>query len=251
MTDSESAPTDPADQAADADILCWTRMQSEAGQRLDAIIARKELERRAGGGLFLWGVGNAPGRLPARLARAGTQPAVVFSVMKTPPKAADSAPGTILVWRRLMSADGHEALLPGHCLVTSRGGGADHKLRHHALICRSWEPLSLKDHGGFDPHAYRNIGGTGAPVGSSQVTALLRRVGPSAAGDYRINMRATLAAGLWVRLSDPIALCGTKIAAIHDVGPDLTVDGWLDLVAWLREGPPRPGSGQDRQLSLL
>ncbi len=251
MTDSESDSTEPADQAADAGILCWTRMQSEAGQGLGAIIGRKELERRAGGGLFLWGVGNAPGRLPARLARAGTQPAVVFSVMKTQPKAADSRPGTTLVWRRFVSADGREALLPGHCLVTSRGGGTDHKMRHNALVCRSWEPLGLGDHGGFDPNAYRNLGGTGAPVGASQVTALLRRVGPAATGGYRINMRATLSAGLWVRLCDPVALCATKITAIHGVGPELTVDGWLELVTWLREGPSWAGNGQAWQPALL
>ena len=41
------------------------RMQAEAGQRLETIIARKEIERQAGEGLFLWGVGSAPSRAPA------------------------------------------------------------------------------------------------------------------------------------------------------------------------------------------
>lgn len=52
----------PAAQPAtvhDGDTLvCWSRMQAEAGQSLDAIVRRKELEREANGGLFLWGVGN-------------------------------------------------------------------------------------------------------------------------------------------------------------------------------------------------
>lgn len=250
MLGLESDSTFSPDQAA-ADIICWTRMQSEAGQRLDAIIARKELERRAGNGLFLWGVGNAPGRLPDMLARSGARPPVVFSVMKTQPKIADSAPSATLAWRCLISADGRETPLPEHCLVTSRGGGAGQKSRHHALVCRSWEPLGLEDHGSFDPSAYRNLGGTGAPVGASQVTALLRRVGPSVIGDYRIDMRATLDAGLWVQLSDPVALCTARIAAIHDVDPTLTVDGWRDLVMWLREGPPRAVSGRAWQPALL
>ena len=42
------------------DMVCWTRMQAESGQNIEVIIARKELERRTGGGLFFWGVGNAP-----------------------------------------------------------------------------------------------------------------------------------------------------------------------------------------------
>ena len=42
--------------------ICWTRMQSEAGEGLPKILRRKDLERRAGAGLFFWGVGNAPAR---------------------------------------------------------------------------------------------------------------------------------------------------------------------------------------------
>ena len=33
-------------------IVCWTRMQAEAGQSIETIVARKELERRAGGACF-------------------------------------------------------------------------------------------------------------------------------------------------------------------------------------------------------
>lgn len=35
------------------EVVCWTRMQAEAGQNINRIIARKEAERRAGGGLYL------------------------------------------------------------------------------------------------------------------------------------------------------------------------------------------------------
>ena len=54
---------------AQPEYLCWTRMQVEAGQALESIIARKEIERRAGGGLFFWGVGNAPSTAINALAR--------------------------------------------------------------------------------------------------------------------------------------------------------------------------------------
>src|ERR1700730_13554838 len=38
------------------EFVCWSRMQAEAGQQLEAIIFRKERERQAGGGMFCWGV---------------------------------------------------------------------------------------------------------------------------------------------------------------------------------------------------
>jgi hypothetical protein len=38
----------------DVDIICWTRMQSEAGQGLNEIVARKEVERFSGNSFF-WG----------------------------------------------------------------------------------------------------------------------------------------------------------------------------------------------------
>src|SRR5437773_1823143 len=52
-------------------VICWTRMQAEAGQGIEAIVSRKELERQAGGGLFCWGIGNAPPRSLSALVRAG------------------------------------------------------------------------------------------------------------------------------------------------------------------------------------
>jgi hypothetical protein len=70
-----------------SEILCWSRMQAEAGQELAAIMARKELERLAGDGLFFWGIGNAPSRAVGQLARVGHEIDVVFSVMKSRPKA--------------------------------------------------------------------------------------------------------------------------------------------------------------------
>jgi hypothetical protein len=82
-------------------------MQFESGQELAAIARRKEIERAVGDGIFLWGVGNPPGLLPGRLARACLEPVAVFSIMKTRPKAVDATPALVLAWRRWMSADGH------------------------------------------------------------------------------------------------------------------------------------------------
>lgn len=228
-------------------IVCWTRMQAEAGQGLERIMARKELERQANGGTFLWGVGNAPGAEPARLAREDVPVDVVFSVMKSRPKAQDANVSDLNVWRGYVDQFGRERQLPIGTLVTSRAG--DHSATpraHYALMCRSERALGIGDLGPFDPTAFRNVGGRGAPVGASQVTALLRATGstPSAAAGYRANFRASLTGGYWVRLTDPVRL-GTAAAAAAVVRLSevdaLCTGGWLELVAELRRGPRRHG----------
>ncbi|GJD92487.1 hypothetical protein BHAOGJBA_6041 [Methylobacterium hispanicum] len=216
--------------------VCWSRMQAEAGQLLDEIIARKERERRASGGVFLWGVGNAPSRLINSLARLSVSVPVVFSAMKTKPKSADLAPLRTVAWRKYVDENGIERPLPASSLVTSRGDSAlGVKARHYALMCYSDTPLSLSRGIPFDPTAYRNAGGAGAPVGASQVTALLKQVDkPAAASSYEVNIAAWLTSGYWVRLSDPIELNTKTISEIASF--DGGTDQWLDLVRRARGG---------------
>ena len=241
---------------AEAEIVCWSRMQTEAGQGLKAIFARKEAERAAGGGIFLWGVGNAPGATTGRLVRAGVNPPVVFSVMKSRPKPADVGPASVIAWRSYVTVDGREISLPAHALVTSRGLiGTALPSRHYALFCHSHAPLALGDFGGFDPGGFRNLGGTGAPVGASQVTALLRRSGPVTGESYRVNLAATLIGDLWVRLGDPVVLSSDKLEALHAFDADASIGQWLDLVASMRDGPVqaerRPRASCSPQLAFF
>ncbi|RYG87127.1 MAG: hypothetical protein EON59_08295 [Alphaproteobacteria bacterium] len=234
----------------DLKIVCWSRMQSEAGQGLQAIVARKELERQAGDGVFFWGVGNAPGSEPARLARERVPIDVVFSIMKSKPKPQDVKPAELQLWRGYIDQFGVEQVLPQGALITSRAHPADARARsHYALMCRTDEPLSLHDHGPFDPSAFRNVGGRGAPVGSSQVTAMLRLVDPrpSDVAGYRANLRATLTGGYWVRLTDSIRLPSTAATSLLDRldgVEDLNRDRWIALVEQLKIGQgverPRP-----------
>jgi hypothetical protein len=236
-----------------SNVLCWSRIQSEAGQGLDYILIRKEHERVAGEGLFWWGVGTAPGPAARALARTQCQLDIIFSVMKSQPKQADVAPRGLLIWRRFVDSDGNERDLPRHVLVTSRAEtrlGA--KLAHYALVCWSEEPLRLTDQGPFDPSAYRNLGGTGAPIGASQVTALVRRVSAeSRTCAYRINMKARLAEALWVKLADPVPVCDTKRALMDRwLSPPvaLSASDWRELVAQFREGPEQQFIEPQRRL---
>jgi hypothetical protein len=220
------------------EYVCWSRMQTEAGQELEEIIARKELERRAGEGIFLWGVGNPPALVAKVLARARVPVRMIFSIMKSRPKLVDLAPSRTVAWRRYVDAHGAERPLPANALVTSRGDAAGGAKRvHYALMCRSDQPLRIRRGVPFDPSAFRNAGGTGARVGASQVTALLRRTGTDALGtDYEANLSAWLVDSYWVRLTDPIELDQDKLELLsRSARQD---KGWLDLVERVRSGPP-------------
>jgi limonene-1,2-epoxide hydrolase len=220
-------------------------MQAEAGQGLGRIVRRKELERRAGDGLFFWGVGNAPPRAMPALARIGAEIDVVFSVMKSRPKPEDVAPSRVLAWRSYVDAGGVVRSVPRNVLVTSRAGSRD---CHYALVCRSEVPLEIADLGPFDPAAYRNYGG-GRPVGASQVTALLERCQSIEAGEYRIAMSARLVGGMWVKLIDPVEVTGTALAGLDDDVAD--EESWLELVTRVRSSARSaalPGSSAQHYL---
>jgi hypothetical protein len=101
-------------------------------------------------------------------------------------------------------------------------------------MCWSSTPLKLSLDGPplFDHGAFRNVGGTGAPVGASQVTALLRRCRPSTsdAADYAVNLRASLSGSYWVKLTDPIELDAATIAKLSNAA-SLDQLGWRSLAS--------------------
>lgn len=198
--------------------LVWTRMQAEAGQGLELIVQRKERERREGRGRFFWGVGNAPSVMISALARTETPVDVVFSKMKSKPKAVDQAPTTTVIWRRYIDCNGSVRPLPPSALITSRGESlSGMKKVHYALECYCAKPLALDDDGTpFDHISYRNAGGTGAPVGASQVTSLLvPNEAPSVnESPYTVDMIGSLVGSYWVKLVDPLPLTPSKASQV-------------------------------------
>lgn len=227
----------PAAQTPLSEIVCWTRMQAEAGQPLTDIVARKDAERVANGGVFCWGVGNPPSRALGRV-REGRHPIdVVFSVMKSRPKERDARPSEVLVWNSYFDQYGAPQALPEASLVTSRADTlTGSKRAHYALICCSNDRLAIGDFGAFDPSAYRNVSEEAGPIGSSQVTALVRRVEDETTDTtYRINMRARLAGAGWVRLTGASRLSAqsrAKLDALESRVPQGAE--WADLVSEIR-----------------
>lgn len=185
-------------------LVVWTRMQAEAGQTLDTIVARKERERQRGNGLFFWGVGNAPSRRLPEVILQQAPVDVVFSVMRSAPKKEDASPSGVVRWRTYLDHHGNLREIPEHTVVTSKSMTAKGpKTKHYALICHSDEPLILTEGPPFDPEAFRNLNTTQSRIGFTQVTALVQRVAPEGSTPYRVNLRARLVGSYWVRLSDP------------------------------------------------
>ena len=163
--------------------------------------------------------------------------------MKSRPKLVDVAPARTVAWRRYIDAHGVDRPLPPYALVTSRGDSASGAKRiHFALMCRSDAPLELRHGEAFDPSAFRNAGGTGALVGSSQVTALLKRVeNDHDSADYEANLTAWLTDSYWVRLTDPVELDPARHRKLAGIGR-VSVAGWCDAVSQIRAGAPHGGA---------
>ena len=65
------------------EYFCWTRFGTEAAEPIDSILGRKERERVANRGIFVWGIGNAIGPSIRELLRREAQPEVLFSPIKS------------------------------------------------------------------------------------------------------------------------------------------------------------------------
>ncbi len=207
-------------------VVCWTRMDANAGQNLSRIIRRKEMERRAGSGIFYWGVGNAPATSIAEMAKSGAVVPLIFSTMRSNPRPVGTSPDKVVAWRRFVDWSGNIQPLPPNVLVTSSASSRSH---HYALVCHSSTALTLGTHGFFYPGAHRNIGGKQRPPGASQVTALVRKVGEDTGTHYEISLKATLQNGLWVKLVDPILLSEADRDQI-DAAETLDQANWVTFV---------------------
>lgn len=213
-------------------------MQTEAGQSLDSIIRRKELERAIGGGSFYWGVGNSLGASMAELTRRTATPEVLFSVMRAQPQKEDVLPASLVLWTQYIDERGASRPLPLHALVLSRGDTVNGpKLRHYALVCHSDMPLAPSSFGSIDFAHLRNLGGTRGKLGYSQVTAVIEHarsdeVGPS----YPITLRAALQPPYCIKLSAPKNLSNEDREAFNAVNALNPSDHvWREFVEDMRK----------------
>lgn len=191
------------------ECFCWSRFGTEAGQFIDQIVNRKEQERLANDGMFLWGIGNAIGPSMRELLHRTQTPEAFFSPIKSAPRPEDVAPPAVVAWTTAETLEGDSFSLPGCSLVTSRYDPLAPKTTHYALVCFSDSPLCVsRAKEKISLKGLRNLL-TGRPVGSSQVTAVVQLT--EAAGlvetpAYDIALRARLIYPYFLRLRDPLPL---------------------------------------------
>lgn len=199
-------------------LFCWTRFGTEAGQSVQSILARKEEERQANGGVFLWGIGNAIGPSLRRLLELVETPRVFFSPISSPPRRDDCSPPSVVAWSSASTLDGRSYSIPESCLVTSRWDPNAPKGSHYALVCKSDESLlRLRSHGAIAFSSLRNLV-SGQSIGSSQVTAVVRRDDAVSEGrEYDLMIAAELVAPYLVTLTEPIVIDCSPGAVWEDV----------------------------------
>lgn len=187
--------------------FCWTKFGAEAGEAAGSILQRKEAERVANGGTFLWGIGTSIRPSVADLLQATSSPEVIFTPMKAAPAAHDVAPARIVRWQTAIGVDGQEFRIPEGSRVTSGWRNGVRKVRHYALVCESARPLGRETDTWIHRDSVRNLR-TGMPVGSSQVTSVVRSCSAAVSGEsngiYRVAFRAALVYPYLLLLADPV-----------------------------------------------
>lgn len=190
-------------------IFCWTRFGTEAGEPIEAILERKEHERRNNGGVYFWGIGNSVAPGIAELMRRTASPEVLFSPISSRPRAVDVHPPALVRWLGGVTLSGERITLPRTARVTSRQS----RSAHYALVCGSTKPLQFGDLGQVKFGTLRNLV-SGSPLGSSQVTAVVELLsGHDDSRDYVIALRSYLVAPYFIRLACPVRQVGDALAA--------------------------------------
>ena len=210
------------------DVFLWSKM-GRWTQRIDSIIRRKELERRAKSGEFWWGIGEraAPNRVSRMWEKARSRN-VCFTKTLKPWQGRNS--GTVLVWSHYW--DGNVLRpIPSNTVMTS----FEYE-RYFALVCGSNSPLvGRRNRGTIFSGQYENLL-TGSRRFGQQSTFPVRRVSDDEVGpEYPVEFRARLRSPYCVELECSRPLTHHEIRLLRAVSePGRTVDDWRGFAARIR-----------------
>ena len=222
--------------------FCWTKMGTEAGQSLDVILRRKELERRVGDGVFAWGIGSSLGGT-AKLAMQESAEGkidVLFTKMKSAAKQIDVEPSQVLLWLRYIDENDRLVDLPSHIIITSRGSTSHfgNKRAHYALICSGQDDITVSTNiEAIDANRTRNYVSLN-PLGASQVTAVVRyqeKLLDTPEKLYPITFRAKLHGSGFVRLASPIVLSDKLAESYRNLCKVGTTEEWFEESLYIRK----------------
>lgn len=230
-------------------IFCWTKMGTEAGEELTTIIRRKEWERRLGNGHFAWGIGQSLGK---NIDFATIAPLdVIFSPMRSKPKAIDVTPSEIVLWNAWITSKGQVRKLPINYFITSRAflHSGKKKEKHYALICSSDETLTeQKKNIHISSECFYNLKSY-KPLGASQITAIVHNIPSQLSNtintaddsrkktnkkEYLISFIAQLCSPYYVQLAKPRLLEKGELKDIEAVSSLGDIESWKNLTIYLR-----------------
>jgi hypothetical protein len=189
------------------EAFCWTKFGAEAGEWAGSIFGRKEIERRRNGGTFLWGIGQSIRPSLLELLRVTAYPEVLFSPIRSAPSSRDVLPADVVLWCEAVGCDGRPFKIPEYSLVTSRRDNVAPRATHFALVCECEDSIihMETDFARVALGELRNFV-SGSPLGSSQVTSVVRRTRNTeqASAEYPIVAHARLVYPYLVRLTHGI-----------------------------------------------
>jgi hypothetical protein len=215
------------------EVFCWTKYGDEAGEPSQSILQRKEAERQRNGGVFLWGIGQSIRPSLMVLLQSTSSPYVVFSPIKSPAAIRDRSPGQVMLWCDAVGYDGAPFSFPTYSLVTSRGDGFSYRKHHFALVCESAAPIvrDTKPPPEIAIDSLRNLA-SGTALGSSQVTAVVRRnpCRDSGAAEYPVTATARLIYPYLIQLYNGVPVSpGGRLGDACGAQTDSAIESLLEL----------------------
>ena len=201
------------------DAFVWSKMGTEAGEPLEYIMHRKEIERQANGGKFVWGIGNSPGNSIVNFMQDTKKPVAIFTETRPNSKTRSiDEEESERVWR--------DKLLPRYSFVTSH----PERKEHYALLCECDEDLRTQCHGKLNSAGVVNYE-SGIKPGPSQVTSLVKYAGEKGGyGDYPIRFVASLYGEGWVTLTDYADISPETIKEVKRSADDGDIEKWKALI---------------------
>ncbi len=232
--------------------VCLTKCGPESGETAEKIVARKDLERRAGVGAykneFWWGVGErgTAQSIQTLISQHGGNTVLFFAIKDQKPSNKGSA-GDALVWRKYRMLGGDILQdIPKHVLITSAAvtKGGTTPTKYFALVCNSSVALKI---GGrafrFSNSHYKTLGKDGKlgkSARSQRTTAALLRLTNSpisgAECDSLIDFYADLCTPYCVELFDPVRISPSVVAKLNQqIASGLGIRQWRLAVATIRQ----------------
>ena len=208
------------------DAFVWSKMGTEAGEPLEDIMHRKEIERQANDGKFVWGIGNSPGdSIVSFMQNAGPHMAV-FTPMISPPKDQDVNCPDKVVWRAYKNRQGGIEPLPPYSFVISRAKAAR---PHCALLCECDEDLRTQCHGKLHTGEFVHYV-TCNPKLPPNSTNMMKKGEGRSCKPYPIRFVASLYGEGWVKLTDYADISPETIKKVKRSADDGDIEKWKALI---------------------